>query len=258
MPAGTGVSSSSDILQDIKNGNKQAESKLVEQYWRGLIFVLKNQCQDPDLIHDLAQDTFVIVINKARSGDIENPHALSAFIRQVGVNLVIAHFRKEKRRKTDVDDNIDVQFPDKAPSIRQSLGNAQLADLVRQVMDELPNQRDRELLYRYFVYGHTKQHICDEFDLTLAHFDRVLYRARARLKSLLLKKVNADPSITTISHLLSLFFILSINSLGFFDDFPLHSVRVSQALAHHRTIAVMERPVHQLGSVWFQQEAKRI
>jgi RNA polymerase sigma-70 factor (ECF subfamily) len=258
MLSGAEVSSPSDILQDIRNGDKQAEKELVERYWRGLIFVLNNQCHDPDLTNDLAQDTFIIVINKARKGDIENPAALGAFIRQVGVNLVIAHFRKESRRKTDVDENIDIQFPDRAPSIQQSLGEKELTQVVKQVMDELPNQRDRELLYRYFVYGHTKQQICDDFELTLAHFDRVLYRARARLKKNLLQKVKSDPTNSTISHLFSIILVLSINNIDAFLVFSGNSVRVSVKQYHHLNIAVTERRNDELVNEQYQREAERV
>ncbi len=212
MLSGAEVSSPSDILQDIRNGSKQAEQELVERYWRGLIFVLNNQCQDPDLTHDLAQDTFIIVINKARNGDIHNPQGLSAFVRQTGINLAIGHFRKEKRRKTDSSETLNFDLPDANQNLSKELNESHLIKLVGQVLEELPTIRDREILQSYFVEGIDKSTLCEQHDLTPAHFDRVLFRARNRLKQLLQHKLGVDISQMTLTHLLSVFLCMQVFS----------------------------------------------
>ena len=203
--------SAESIVDGIANGDKQAEHQLVDKYWKSLFFVLQRQVSDAELAQDLAQETFIVVINKARSGQIENPAALGKFIRQVGVNLLIANFRKETRRKTDACEDIEVQFSDEYSNIQQALNSEQLTELVKQVMNELPTERDRDLLYRYFVYGQDKGQICQEFELTPEHFDRVLYRARNRLKQVLQVKLNVSSDKIGLSHLLSVFFVLGLS-----------------------------------------------
>lgn len=196
--------SSSEILERIRQGNKQAEQQMVEQYWRGLTFVLNSQCKDPDLVQDIAQETFIIVLNKARNGEIHNTNALASFIRQTGVNLVIAHFRKEKSRKTDAYSPFDFQFPSNDPDVYKRVTESQLLNVVEQTLAQLPMQRDRDLITKYFVENIEKQQLCDQFDITPAHFDRVLFRARQRLKDLLKQRLNADISQLSLAHLLSI------------------------------------------------------
>lgn len=202
------------ILARISAGDKIAEQQLVTTYYRGLFFILNRQTNNHSLSEDLAQDTFVIVIQKARAGQINNPAALSAFIRQTGVNLLIAHCRKEQRRDTHGVDDIDVHAPSDTMEISQALHNIKTLDLVRQMMIELPTDRDRDILRSYFIYDKNKQQICQEMELTAEHFDRVLFRARQRLKQLISHTLpaNTGPSkgVETISNLLSVCLILGV------------------------------------------------
>nr|WP_252729263.1 sigma-70 family RNA polymerase sigma factor [Aliiglaciecola lipolytica] len=192
------------LVDRIASGETQAEQQLVNKYWKSLFFILKKQADDDELANDIAQDTFLIVIDNIRNGKIENSSAVGAYIRRTGLNLLIAHFRKESRRKTEYSDSIDLEYPDTSKSIFNSLNSEKLVQIVQQVIDELPAQRDRDLLYRYFVYGQSKQLICDEFELSPAHFDRVLYRARERLKDVIQLKLGIDLNKTTLTSLLSL------------------------------------------------------
>ena len=63
------------LLERIRNGDKQAEEALVSQYWRGLHYIVNRQTSDAELAADIAQDAFVVVITKARKGEIEKDGA---------------------------------------------------------------------------------------------------------------------------------------------------------------------------------------
>ncbi|WDE11985.1 RNA polymerase sigma factor [Thalassomonas haliotis] len=184
--------SAETTLKRIKEGDRSAERALVRHYWRGLHFILLSKCQDPELTNDLLQDSFVVIINKAREDLIENPAALARYIRQVGVHLLIAHFRKEKRRATTASEDIQIYSDDKIPSLFKDLSCQDILTKVQQLIDEMPVQRDKQILRDFFVYGKNKQEICKAMELSTDHFDRVLYRARNRLKQLVQIKLGSD------------------------------------------------------------------
>ncbi|WDD99204.1 RNA polymerase sigma factor [Thalassomonas actiniarum] len=184
--------SAETILKRIKEGDRLAERALVRHYWRGLRFILLSKCQDPELTNDLLQDSFVIIINKARKNLIESPAALSSYIRQVGVHLLIAHFRKEKRRATTASEDIQIYSDDKIPDLFRELSSQEIFNKVQQLVNEMTVPRDKQLLRDYFVYGKSKQEICAAMDLSAEHFDKVLYRARNRLKQLVQIKLGSD------------------------------------------------------------------
>lgn len=250
---------SENLVSRIINGEKKAEQELVEKYWKSLFFIINKQANDPQLAQDITQDTFIVVISKAREGKIENPNAISAFVRQVGINLLIAYYRKNTRQKTDTNEHIQIQFPDPSVSLSKKLSNQQLAVIVRQVLDELPTKRDKELLYRYFIYGEQKQVICREFELSPEHFDRVLHRARNRLKQILQIKLGSDNSKFNLSQLLLVVIAVNLQS----NNLPLTNNNLFQALVrdlsehqHSYNVAVKDRPSYLLDGEQYQHETR--
>lgn len=172
-----------ELIDRIVHGDRKAEKQLIESYYQGLLFVLYRQTDAFSLAEDLVQDTFVIVIRKLRNGDLRNPDALSSFIRQTGINTLIAYRRQQARRQTESTEHADA-FESQQESLVHQLQKQDNVELVRRLLAQLSTKRDKDLLTRYYLYDEDKQALCDEYALTTAHFDRVLFRARQRLKAL--------------------------------------------------------------------------
>lgn len=189
---GQNLALASSLVERIGAGDKRAENELVTKYWKSLYFILNRRCNDNQLASDIAQDAFIVVISKARNGEIRNPEALSAFIRQTGVNLLIGHFRKETRRATDVHGDVEFEIPDQKSNVARAVEANQTLKLVQQLISEMTVERDRDLLVSYYAKEEEKSSICDRLELTPAHFDRVLFRARKRLKQLIDFKMGGE------------------------------------------------------------------
>jgi DNA-directed RNA polymerase specialized sigma24 family protein len=134
------ISQAESIVQRIATGDKLAEQELVSTYYRGLIFILNRQTLSEDLI----QDTFILVIQKARDNGITNPAALSAFIRQIGINLLIGHKRKVTQRDSHGEDNIEIHAPTDNMEISRALHSDKLLQITSQLLNELKTPRDKE------------------------------------------------------------------------------------------------------------------
>ncbi len=178
------------LVERIKNGEKDAERDLVERYQRGLFFVLRRKCsQDAVLAQDLMQDTWQIVIEKIRADKIREPQKLAAFIVQTGKNAVIAHFRKiENKGSSAVDshslDTNLAQLVDQRDNPEQKLLNYNLGLMVKKVILEMEQTRDKDILFSLFLNQQDKKTICQNLGLDSEHFDRVLYRAKLRFRKI--------------------------------------------------------------------------
>jgi RNA polymerase sigma-70 factor (ECF subfamily) len=73
---------------------------------------------------------------------------------------------------------------DAAPGQLAQLLQKEKAGVVRQVLGELYSQRDREVLYRFYVAEEDKEQICIDLGLSSLHFNHVLFRARERFRNL--------------------------------------------------------------------------
>ncbi len=56
--------------------------------------------------------------------------------------------------------------------------------MVREVLQDLSTERDRQILTRYYLADQDKDDICRELELPEDHFKRVLFRARQRYRTL--------------------------------------------------------------------------
>jgi RNA polymerase sigma-70 factor (ECF subfamily) len=80
-------------------------------------------------------------------------------------------------------------MPGIAPSPLERLLDAEKVALVRQVVDELEPERDRQLLRRFYLGEEDKDVLCRDLGLTSQHFNRVLFRARQRYRELYERRV---------------------------------------------------------------------
>jgi RNA polymerase sigma-70 factor (ECF subfamily) len=184
-PERTEAEAATDLVRRIHAGDAVAETELVERYSRGLLYMLRRTAGDPGLAEDLHQETFQIVLERLRQRGLEEPERLAGFLHRTAKNLFIAGYRKGARRKTGGEVEGMEAVPDPASGPLQETLRAEEARLVRRLIGELDTDRDRQLLYRFYIAEEDKESICDDLGLSSLHFNRVLFRARQRFKEIL-------------------------------------------------------------------------
>jgi RNA polymerase sigma factor (sigma-70 family) len=174
-----------DIARRIGAGDAAAEQSLVARVRPGLLMLLTRRCAyDAELAADLCQDTLLVVLQRLRSRSMEDPSKLAAFAAQTARQLAFDSRRRSALRKTEVDsptiESIQIEAPAEDP-----VEQASTASLVRKVLEELSHDRDREVLRRFYLLEQGKEEICQAFGIASGTFDQVIFRARARLRSML-------------------------------------------------------------------------
>jgi RNA polymerase sigma-70 factor (ECF subfamily) len=166
------------------SGDAQSEIELVERYSRGVAFIIRRETGGASAADDLYQETFRIALEKIRRGDLREPEKLSGFVCGIARNLVIDYFRREARQEglNEVEEAAPLRSP--APGQLEELLRKEKGALVRQVINELPSDRDRQLIFRFYIAEEEKESICADLGLTSLHFNRVLHRARQRYKEM--------------------------------------------------------------------------
>ncbi len=173
------------VADDIANGVDGAEAQLAEMFQPPVMELLVARSGDRQLAEDLWQDTFLVIVKRLRSTGIDDPSKLPAFVCQTARNLLIAHRRKLARRNTVADSVVVELQTDTSTTAETQYAVRQTAAVVAQLLDELSQERDRELLRRFYILDQAKKEICAALELSSEHFDRVLYRARQRFRTLL-------------------------------------------------------------------------
>jgi len=172
------------LVQRIRAGEQGAEEELVQRYSRGVYFVINQSVSDSSVADDIYQDTFRLVLEKVRAGEVREPERLSGFISSMARNLVIDHFRRSARQKAREDATPDPPIPSPEPSQLDRLVREEQGLLARRVLDSLPSGRDRKVLYRFYIADDEKEDICAELGVSALHFNQILFRAKERYKKL--------------------------------------------------------------------------
>lgn len=182
------------LVARIQAGDRRAEERVVELYGRGVAILLDRHTNGRPEAQDLFQDTFRLVLEKLRKGELREPAALPGFVVQIARSLAIEHYRKAARRKTETDSEAGAEAVAPHPSPLGELLDRENASLVRRVLGELANERDREILLRYYIAEEDKDRIAADHGLTSLQFNRVLHRARQRYKDLLVARLGGNAS----------------------------------------------------------------
>ena len=173
------------LVERIGAGDRDAETALVLRFSRPLGFLLQRRTGDREGARDLLQETFIAALRRLRAGELQRPEALPAFLRGIALNVVLGSERRTERRHMEYDMDAVHEVLDSQASAETRLEHGQTVALVKRVIGDMKVARDREVLVRFFLSDEDKSDICRSLGLDADHFDRVLHRARRRLKALL-------------------------------------------------------------------------
>ena len=172
------------LVNKIQTGDQRAEAEFVRVYSNSLMSILLNKARDPDIAKDCYQKTLLITLKKIRAGDIRKPESIFAFLSRTAANVVITHRRYEKRY-TNLGDRVFQLTGETEDATTLEIDSESINFLLKNLLDQLPVPRDREILQRFYLHEEEKKSICRDFGIKSEHFDRVLYRAKQRVRRLL-------------------------------------------------------------------------
>lgn len=174
----------SELVSRIRAGDQQAEAELIECYTLVVMSIIRREVGATALADDLYQETFCIILEKVRRGDVREAEKLSGFVCSVARNQVIKHFQGAARHRNlaETEDAVSISHP--APDQLEQLLQREKADIVRQILKEMTNERDIQVLFRFYLAEHNKKQICADLGLTSMQFNLVIHRARERYREL--------------------------------------------------------------------------
>jgi RNA polymerase sigma-70 factor (ECF subfamily) len=173
-----------DLVGRIRGGDRQAETELVERYNRAVMSIIRRALGNSTVADDLYQETFCIIIEKIRGGDIKEAERLPGFVCGVARNQVIKHFQRAARQERLTETEEAVSLPHPAHDQLEELLRKESAEIVRQILKEMTNERDIQVLFRFYLAEDDKEQICSDLGLTSLQFNLVLHRARERYREL--------------------------------------------------------------------------
>lgn len=159
----------SDLIRSYLSGNESALEILVSRHQQKVYTYIIIRIQDEDLANDIFQDTFVKVIQTLKKGKYNEEGKFIHWALRIAHNLVIDHFRKQKRMPTispnDEFDIFDI-IKDGEPTVENAMIKAQIEVDLHKLIEELPDDQKEVLRLRHFS-GLSFKEIADQTDVSI-------------------------------------------------------------------------------------------
>jgi RNA polymerase sigma factor (sigma-70 family) len=174
---------SAALVKGIRAGDEQSVRDLYRLFSQGIRFLICRQL-GPEELEDKVHDTFLIVLQAIRSGELRQPRCLRSFIRTV-VRRQIANYidrlRHARRDHPSLEDSAEPT--DTTSSPEQIAIRKEQREMMFEVLEEL-SERDREILVLFYLHEVSPTEICQLMDLTETQFRLIKSRAKQKFGEL--------------------------------------------------------------------------
>ena len=149
----TPIISDSELVSSYIDGNEKSLETLIKRHKQRIYSFIYSKVLDRDLTEDIFQDTFIKVIRTLKLGNYNEQGKFVSWVMRIAHNLVIDHFRKNKRIpkfENSYDFDIFSVLSDSSLNAEKSLIKDQILNDVKKLIEYLPNDQKEVLRYRFY------------------------------------------------------------------------------------------------------------
>jgi RNA polymerase sigma-70 factor (ECF subfamily) len=184
-----------DLVERIHGGDESGMEELYRLFGRGIRYYLCRQLGHQEL-DDKVHDTFVIVVQAIRRGELREPDRLMGFVRTVVRRQVAAYIDEVVHsRRDELNLDVGVRIADRRNNPEQTAAFHQKVEFMRAVLMSL-SERDREILTRFYLDEQSQEQICQEMKLSETQFRLLKSRAKARFGEIGKRKLQQKPLVS--------------------------------------------------------------
>jgi len=180
------------LVERIRAGDPAGMEELYGVFSRGVRFYLYRQLGLQEL-EDKVHDTFLIVIQAIRRGELREPERLMGFVRTIVRRQVVAYIDAvvhDRREQAGLHCGLGVTDGRSDPE--QDAIARQQTEIMETVLRSI-SRRDREILTRFYLQGQSQAQICAEMNLTDTQFRLLKSRAKSRFGELGRRRLRLRP-----------------------------------------------------------------
>jgi len=141
------------LVKNYINGDESALSMLIMRHKQKIYSFIYSKVYDRDITEDVFQDTFIKVIRTLKRGKYNEEGKFLPWVMRIAHNLVIDHFRRNKRMpKFDNSGEFSIfsVLSDSSLNAEKTLIKDQVESDVRRIIEELPEDQKQVLMMRMY------------------------------------------------------------------------------------------------------------
>jgi RNA polymerase sigma factor (sigma-70 family) len=141
------------LVKQYIEGNEKGIEILITRHKQRIYSFIFSKVLDRDITEDIFQDTFIKVIRTLKKGKYNEEGKFLPWVMRIAHNLVIDHFRRNKRMpKFQSRNDFDIfdVISDGEESMEYEMITSQMHEDVRRLIEELPEDQKEVLTMRIF------------------------------------------------------------------------------------------------------------
>ena len=182
-----------EVVEWARQGHERAYRELVRRYQRHVFSLIYRMVRDRERAEDLAQETFVKVLNALDS--YRSEYKFSSWIFKIANNAAIDQLRRKELDTLSLDgapdavtaerqEGTSLQLPHAGESPLDELEARELGSQIEQAIAALRPEYRSCIMLRH-VQGYAYEEIAEMLDLPLGTVKTYIHRARSELRNLL-------------------------------------------------------------------------
>ena len=161
--------SDKELVRKYVKGDNYSFEILLSRHKNRVFAFIMSKIKNKDISDDIFQDTYVKVVNSLQKGKYNEEGKFLPWVMRIAHNLVIDHFRKQKKmqmiRSNNDFDIFDV-IKDSKINADEKLIKDQIFNDLNLLIDKLPNDQKKVLKMRYYEELSFKK-IAEHFDISI-------------------------------------------------------------------------------------------
>ena len=193
IPEEMSTATDQEVVEWARQGHERAYRELVRRYQRPVFSLIYRMVRDRERAEDLAQETFVKVLNALDS--YRREYKFSSWIFKIANNAAIDQLRRKELDTLSLDgapdavtserqEGTSLQLAHGGESPLEELQARELGSQIEQAIARLRPEYRSCILLRH-VEGYAYEEIAEMLDLPLGTVKTYIHRARSELRALL-------------------------------------------------------------------------
>ncbi len=158
------------LIKSYLGGHQSSLQILIERHKQKLYSYLMIMVRNRELADDIFQDTFLKIINTLKSGNYKEEGKFIQWAMRIAHNLVIDHFRKQKKLPVAESKNENFDIFDTIrltdPSVEEQMVIDQIHSDVKKLVEFLPEEQKEVLFLRCYA-GLSFKEIAEQTDVSI-------------------------------------------------------------------------------------------
>ena len=181
------------LVKNYIDGDEKALEILINRHNQRITSFIYSKVLDRDVAEDIFQDTFIKVIKTLKKGRYSEEGKFLPWVMRIAHNLVIDHFRKNKRMpkfEGSDDFNIFSVIHDEKLNAEKQIIKDQIESDLTLLIDELPDDQREVLIMRIYKDMSFKE-ISENTNVSIHQFEKNRRKKEYRFNELIEQYVEA-------------------------------------------------------------------